>query len=62
MFDKDVGPNWHLRFRLKIEQLQKENDELKLKNRILKRKIKKYEDNNIRTTRNRQNNNFVKPG
>ena len=53
MFDKDVGPNWHLRFRLKIEQLQKENDELKLKNRILKRKIKKYEDNNTRTTRNR---------
>jgi len=62
MFDKDVGPNWHLRFRLKIEQLQKENDELKLKNRILKRKIKKYEDNNIRTTRNRQDNNSVEPG
>ena len=60
MFDKDVGPNWHLRFRLKIEQLQKENDELKLKNRILKRKIKKYEDNNIRTTGNRQDNNLVK--
>ena len=53
MFDKDVGVNWHLRFRLKIEQLQQENEELKLKNRILKRKIKKYEDNNIRTTRNR---------
>tara|TARA_E500000075_G_C6847029_1_gene248058 strand:- start:11 stop:199 length:189 start_codon:yes stop_codon:yes gene_type:complete len=62
MFDKDVGPNWHLRFRLKIEQLQKENDELKLKNRILKRKIKKYEDNNIRTTGNRQDNNSVKSG
>ena len=31
MFDKDVGVNWHLRFRLKIEQLQKENEELKLK-------------------------------
>ena len=50
MFDKDVGVNWHLRFRLKIEQLQQENEELKLKNRILKRKIKKYEDNNTRTT------------
>ena len=24
MFDKDVGVNWHLRFRLKIEQLQKD--------------------------------------
>ena len=31
MFDKDVGVNWHLRFRLKIEQLQQENEELKLK-------------------------------
>ena len=60
MFDKDVGVNWHLRFRLKIEQLQQENEELKLKNRILKRKIKKYEDNNIRTTRNGEDNNLVK--
>ena len=34
MFDKDVGVNWHLRFRLKIEQLQQENEELKLKNRL----------------------------
>ena len=38
MFDKDVGVNWHLRFRLKIEELQKENEQLKLKNRILTRK------------------------
>ena len=53
MFDKDVGPNWHLRFRLKIEKLQKENEYLKMKNRLLKRKIKKYENNNIRTTRDR---------
>ena len=60
MFDKDVGVNWHLRFRLKIEQLQKENEELKLKNRILTRKIKKYEDNNTRTTRNGKDNNTVK--
>ena len=60
MFDKDVGVNWHLRFRLKIEQLQQENEELKLKNRILKRKIKKYEDNNTRTTRDREDNNVVK--
>ena len=57
MFDKDVGVNWHLRFRLKIEQLQKENEELKLKNNILERKIKKYENNNTRTTRNREDNN-----
>ena len=49
MFDKDVGVNWHLRFRLKLEKLQKENEYLKMKNRLLTRKIKKYEDNNTRT-------------
>ena len=53
MFDKDIGPNWHLRLRLKIEELQKKVDYLNMKTRILKRKIKKYEDNNTRTTRNR---------
>ena len=62
MFDRDVGPNWHLRLRLKIEELQKKVDYLNMKTRILKRKIKKYEDKNIRTTRNRQDNNSVKPG
>ena len=59
MFDKDVGVNWHLRFRLKIEQIQKENEELKLKNNILERKIKKYENNNTRTTWNGKDNNTV---
>ena len=59
MFDKDVGVNWHLRFRLKIEQLQQENEQLKLKNKILTRKIKKYEDNNTRTTRNGEDNNTI---
>ena len=62
MFDKDVGENWHLRFRLKLEELQKENEYLKMQNRLLKRKIKKYENNNTRTSGNRQNNNIVKSG
>ena len=53
MFDTDVGVNWNLKFRLKIEELQKENEQLKTKNKILERKVKKYEDNNIRTTGNR---------
>ena len=53
MFDYDVGKNWHLRFRLKIEELHEENEKLKLKNRILKRKVKKYENNNTRTTGDR---------
>ena len=59
MFDKDVGVNWHLRFRLKLEKLQKENEYPKMKNRLLTRKIKKYEDNNTRTTRNREDNNTI---
>ena len=53
MFDTDVGVNWHLKFRLKIEELQKENEKLKTKNNILERRIKKYENNNIRPTGNR---------
>tara|TARA_R110001592_G_scaffold156493_1_gene387035 strand:- start:32 stop:238 length:207 start_codon:yes stop_codon:yes gene_type:complete len=57
-----IGVNWHLRFRLKIEELQKENEELKLKKKILERKVKKYENNNIRTTGNRQDNNVVESG
>ncbi len=62
MFDKDVGENWHLRFRLKIEELQKRVDYLNLHNRILRNKLKKYENNNTRTTRNGKDNNVVKSG
>ena len=62
MFDKDVGVNWHLRFRLKIGELKKENEELKAKNEILERKIKKYENNNTRTTWNGQDNNTAQSG
>ena len=57
-----IGVNWHLNFRLKIEELQKENEKLKLNNNILKRKVKKYEDNNIGSTRDRKDNNTVKSG
>ena len=60
MYDKDIAPNWHLRFRLKIEELTKENEKLKTKNSILERKLKKYENNNMRTTGNRQDNNVVR--
>jgi hypothetical protein len=40
MFDKDVGVNWHLRLRLKIEELQERVDYLNMKNRLLRNKIK----------------------
>ena len=59
MFDKDVGPNWHLRLRLKIEQLQERVDYLNMKNRLLRNKLKKYENNNTRTTGNRKDNDIV---
>ena len=61
MFDKDVGVNWHLRFRLKLEKLEKENEYLKMKNRLLTRKVKKYENNNTGTTWDRQDNNTAEP-
>jgi len=59
MFDKDVGVNWHLRLRLKIEELQERVDYLNMKNRLLRNKIKKYEDNNTRTTGNGKDNNTI---
>ena len=42
MFDTDVGVNWHLRLRLKIEELQERVDYLNMKNRLLRNKIKSY--------------------
>ena len=59
MFDRDVGKNWHLRLRLKIEELQERVDYLNMKNRLLRNKIKKYEDNNTRTTGNGKDNNTI---
>jgi cell division protein FtsB len=57
-----IGTNWHLKFREEIANLKKEVEILKLRNAILKRKLKKYENNNIRTTGNGQNNNLVEFG
>ena len=55
-----IGINWHLRFRLEIETLKNENMTLKIKNEILERKIKKYENDNTRTTGNRKDDNIIK--
>ena len=62
MFDRDVGPNWHLRLRLKIEELQERVDYLNMKNRLLRNKLKKYENNNMRTTGNGKDNNTTESG
>jgi len=59
-FDRDLGVNWHLRFRLMIHELREELELTQLQLRIAERKIKKYENNNIRTTRDRKDNNVIK--
>ena len=59
-YSKDVGPNWHLRFRLIIQELTEELELTQIHLKIAERKLKKYEDHNTRSTRNRKNNNVVK--
>ena len=59
-YDRDVGKNWHLRFRLIIQELTEELELTQIQLEIAERKLKKYEDNNTRSTRNGQNNNVVK--
>jgi hypothetical protein len=59
-YDKDVGINWHLRFRLIIQELKEELELTQVQLEIAERKLKKHEDNNLRAARNRKNNNVVK--
>jgi hypothetical protein len=53
-----IGVNWFLKYRLLKEQYEK----VKLQKEILERRLKKYENNNTRSSRNRKNNNVVKLG
>ena len=60
-FSRDIGINWHLRFRQEIDKLKQENEKLKIQNNILRRKlIKQYEDNRARSTRDGKDDNIVK--
>jgi hypothetical protein len=59
-YSKDIGVNWHLRFRKEILKLTQELEIVQAKLNIAERKLKKYENNNTRTTRYRKNNNVVK--
>jgi hypothetical protein len=59
-YSKDIGVNWHLRFRQIIKDLQDELEVTQIQLEIAERKLKKYEDNHIRSTRNRKDNNVVK--
>ena len=61
-YDRDVGKNWHLRFRLIIQELKEELELTLIQLEIAERKLKKYEDNNIRAARDRKNNNVIKLG
>jgi hypothetical protein len=61
-YDKDVGINWHLRFRLIIQELKEELELTQVQLKIAERKLKKHEDNNLRASRDRKNNNVVKLG
>ena len=59
-YSKDIGPNWHLRFRLIIQELKEELELTQIHLNIAERKLEKYEDDNIGATRNGKNNNVVK--
>ena len=61
-YSKDIGPNWHLRFRLIIQELKEELELTQVQLQIAERKLKKYEDNNIRAARDRKNKNVIKLG
>jgi hypothetical protein len=53
-FSKDVGKNWHLRFRLIIQELTEELELTQVQLKIAERKLKKYEDNNVHQGPERQ--------
>jgi hypothetical protein len=57
-----IGINWHLRFREEILQLKEELELTQMWLNKAEKKLKKYENNNIGTTGNRENNNVVKLG
>ena len=54
-----IGINWYARLQAKIADLEHKLEDVQAHNKQL---IKKYENNNIRATRNRQNNNLVEFG
>ena len=41
--DRDLGKNWHLRFRKIIDKLKQKNEKLYLENQVMKRRLAKYE-------------------
>ena len=56
-----IGINWYSKLQQKIAHLEHQLEDVRAHNKVLIKKLKKYENNNIRTTWNRQDNNPVKP-
>ena len=56
-----IGINWYMRLQERISHLEHQLEDVEAHNKVLIKKLKKYENNNIRTTWNRQDNNPVKP-
>ena len=48
--DRDLGKNWHLRFRKIIDKLKQKNEKLYLENQIMKRRLTKYEGSRAMVT------------
>ena len=57
MAQSEIGINWSLRYRKQLWSLRSRLDQLEAQNKIMKRKLKKYENNNTGSTSNRKNNN-----
>ena len=57
-----IGINWYARLQAKIADLEHKLEDVQAHNKELKKKLNKYENNNIRTTGNGQDDNLVEFG
>ena len=57
-----IGINWYMRLQERIAHLEHQLEDVQAYNKVLVTKLKNYENNNIRTTWNRQDNNSIKSG
>jgi hypothetical protein len=54
-----LGINWKLKLEERIRFLEDKNRKLIIRNKFLERRMRDNENNNIRTTGNRENNNII---
>ena len=48
-----IGINWYIRLQEKISQLEHQLEDVRAHNKVLIKKLKKYENNNIGSSRDR---------